>query len=162
MSRSRVDRLYMKDKLAVCRRRRNREDLMSPNRTWKIDFQHNTLSSGDKVRTLSIKDVYSREMLKNEVVISPTALHVVRELEWLRFEHGLPERIMIDRRPEFTSEVLGRWSNENHVALHFATPGRPTVRRETTNASLESCATAQVVLSDQPPNEPGKKADKSS
>jgi putative transposase len=50
---------------------------------------------------------------------------VVRALEKLRLERGLPLRIGIDSGTEFTSKALGQWAYENNVTLHFITPGRP-------------------------------------
>jgi putative transposase len=83
------------------------------------------LGTGRKLRTLSIEDAYTREMLAIEVDTSLPALRVVRVLEKLRLERGLPERIVIDHGTEFTSKPLDQWAYENNVTLHFITPGRP-------------------------------------
>lgn len=90
-----------------------------------MDFLQDALASGRKVRTLSIEDAYTREMLAIEVDTSLPALRVVRVLERLRLERGLPVRIVIDNGTEFTSKALDRWAYENKVTLHFITPGRP-------------------------------------
>ncbi len=90
-----------------------------------MDFLHDALASGRKLRTLSIEDAYTREMLAIEVDTSLPALRVVRVLERLRLERGLPERIVIDHGTEFTSKALDQWAYENKVTLHFITPGRP-------------------------------------
>jgi putative transposase len=83
------------------------------------------LASGRTVRTLSIEEAYTREMLVIEVDTSLPALRVVRVLEKLRYERGLPVRIVIDHGTEFTSKALDQWAYENKVTLHFNTPGRP-------------------------------------
>jgi hypothetical protein len=44
------------------------------NETWTMDFPHDALASGRKVRTLSIEDAYTREMLAIEVDTSLPAL----------------------------------------------------------------------------------------
>jgi putative transposase len=131
----RVYRIYVEEKLVVRRRRRRRRICAQarvllaaptrPNQTWTMDFLHDALASGRKFRTLSIEDAYTREMLTIEVDTSLPALRVVRVLERLRLERGLPERIVIDHGTEFTSKVLDQWAYENHVTLHFITPGRP-------------------------------------
>lgn len=131
----RVYRIYVEEKLVVRRRRRRRRvcaqarvQLLPPaglNETWTMDFLHDALASGRKLRTLSIEDAYTREMLAIEVDTSLPALRVVRVLERLRLERGLPERIVIDHGTEFTSKVLDQWAYENKVMLHFITPGRP-------------------------------------
>lgn len=52
-------------------------------------------------------------------------LRVVRVLERLRVERGLPLRIVIDNGTEFTSKALDQWTYENTIVLHFITPSRP-------------------------------------
>ncbi|MGA7315650.1 MAG: DDE-type integrase/transposase/recombinase [Silvibacterium sp.] len=131
----RVYRIYVEEKLMVCRRKRRRRIcaqarvlLAAPirvNETWTMDFPHDALASGRKVRTLSIEDAYTREMLAIEVDTSLPALRVVRLLEKLRVQRGLPVRIVIDHGTEFTSRVRDQWAYQHNVTLHFMTPGRP-------------------------------------
>jgi putative transposase len=90
-----------------------------------MDFLHDALATGRKLGTLSIEDAYTREMLAIEVDTSLPALRVVRVLEKLRLERGLPERIVIDHGTEFTSKALDQWAYEHNLKLHFITPGRP-------------------------------------
>ncbi len=70
-------------------------------------------------------NAYTREMPAIEVDTSLPALRVIRVLEQLRVERGLPEKIIVDNGAEFTSKALDQWAYENHVQLHFITPGRP-------------------------------------
>jgi putative transposase len=92
--------------------------------------------TGRKVRTLSIEDAYTREMLAIEVDTSLSALRVVRVLEKLQRERGLPVRILIDHGTEFTSKALDQWAYEHKVTLHFITPGRRgTARRASLQAA---------------------------
>jgi putative transposase len=90
-----------------------------------MDFLHDALASGRKLRTLSIEDAYTREMLAIEVDTSLPAPRVVRALEKLRLERGLPVRIVIDHGTEFTSKALDQWAYANQVTLHSITPGGP-------------------------------------
>jgi putative transposase len=131
----RVYRIYVEEKLMVRKRKRRRRlgaqarVLLAPptrkNETWSMDFLQDALATGRKVRTLAIEDAYSREMLAIEVDTSLPALRVVRVLERLRVERGLPARIVIDNGTEFTSKSLNTWANQNKVPLHFIAPGRP-------------------------------------
>jgi putative transposase len=131
----RVYRIYVEEKLVVRRGRRRRRIcaqarvlLAAPSRvneTWTMDFLHDALASGRKLRTLSIEDAYTREMLAIEVDTSLPALRVIRVLERQRQERGLPERIVIDHGTEFTSKALDQWAYQHKVTLHFITPGRP-------------------------------------
>lgn len=135
VNRKRVYRIYVEEKLMVRRRKRRRRlgaqtrVLLAPptrkNETWAMDFLQDALATGRKVRTLAIEDAYSREMLAIEVDTSLPAMRVVRVLEKLRAARGLPVRIVIDHGTEFTSQSLNQWSQQNQVALHFITPGRP-------------------------------------
>jgi putative transposase len=69
----RVYRIYVEEKLMVRRRKRRRRICararvllaapMRANETWTMDFLQDALASGRKVRTLSIEDAYTREML---------------------------------------------------------------------------------------------------
>lgn len=131
----RVYRIYVEEKLMVRRRKRRRRIcaearvLLAPakgkNETWTMDFLEDALATGRKVRTLSIEDAYTREILAIEVDTSLPALRVVRVLDRLRLARRLPVRIVIDHGTEFTSKALNRWAKENNVTLHFITPGRP-------------------------------------
>ena len=56
---------------------------------------------------------HAREMLAIAVDTSLPALRVVRALERLRLERGLPERIVIDHGTGFTSKVFEQWAYEN-------------------------------------------------
>ena len=96
-----------------------------PTRYGPWIFSKDALSNGRKLRTLSIEDAFTREMLAIEVDTSLPALRVIRVLEQSRQERGLPEQIIVDNETEFTSKALDQWAYENHVRLHFITPGRP-------------------------------------
>jgi putative transposase len=131
----RVYRIYVEQKLMVRRRKRRRRICaqarvllaapMRANETWTMDFLQDALASGRKVRTLSIEDAYTREMLAIEVDTSLPSLRVVRVLEKLRQQRALPVRIVIDNGTEFTAKALDQWAYEHKVTLHFITPGRP-------------------------------------
>jgi putative transposase len=131
----RVYRIYVEEKLIVRKRKRRRRIcaqarvlLAAParkNETWTMDFQQDALATGRKVRTLAVEDAYTREMLAIEVDTSLPALRVVRVLDKLRLQRGLPVRIVIDHGTEFTSKALDQWAYDNKVTLHFITPGRP-------------------------------------
>jgi putative transposase len=72
-----------------------------------------------------MEDAYTGETAAIEVDTSQPALRVVRVLEQLRMERGLPGRIAIDHGTEFTSKALEQWAYQNKVTLHFITAGRP-------------------------------------
>jgi putative transposase len=61
------------------------------------------------------------------------AERVIRTLEQAAEVYGLPERIVVDNGPEFTSQAMQRWAQARDFELHYIEPGRPTQ-----NAFIES------------------------
>ncbi len=98
-----------------------------------MDFVHDYLVGGRRVRTLNIVDAYTRECLAIEVDTSLAGGRVVRVLDALAAKHGRPDGITVDNGPEFISQALDRWAFANGVALHFIQPGKPVQ-----NAYVES------------------------
>ena len=71
-------------------------------------------------------DQFTRECPAIEVDTSITGQRVVRVLDRLRETHGLPQALVMDNGPEFTSKALAAWAKDSGVRLHFIAPGRPT------------------------------------
>src|SRR5439155_8872033 len=67
-----------------------------PNQRWSMDFVSDSLYDGRKMRSLNIVDDYSRECLATEVDTSLPGARVVRMLEQLREQRGLPEVLVTD------------------------------------------------------------------
>lgn len=132
----RVYRIYGEEQLQVSKRGKRRRGWaggrvpqIAPqaiNQLWTMDFLHDALANGRKLRTLSIEDAFTRELLAIEVDTSLPALRVVRVLEQLRERGSLPQEIVIDNGTEFTSKVLDQWAYQHGVKLRFITPGKPT------------------------------------
>jgi putative transposase len=138
----RLYRIYREEGLAVRRRRRKRiaagarRPMILPtqvNERWSMDFTADTLADGRCFRSLNIVDDFSRECLALEVDTSLPGLRVVRVLERLAAERGLPDAIVIDNGPEFSGKVLDAWAYRRDVRLHFIRPGKPIE-----NAFIES------------------------
>ena len=130
----RLWRLYRPEGLAVRRKRRKRAALgqrvMLPaaqrvNERWSMDFVGDSLADGRTFRTLNIVDDFSRECVAIEVDTSLGGERVVRVLERLAAQRGLPESIVTDNGPEFTSKALDAWAHASAVKLHFIRPGKP-------------------------------------
>jgi putative transposase len=138
----RVYRLYRAEGLAMRQRKGKRfraearVPLVLPTRTnqmWTMDFTRDSLGNGRKFRTLNLMDGYTREALWIEVDNSLPGPRVVRVLERVAQERGVPEAIQVDNGPEFISQVVDQWAYANGVALHFIDPGKPVQ-----NAFIES------------------------
>lgn len=137
----RLYRLYRAEGLAVRRRRRRRlarprialTASTRPNERWSLDFVSDQLADGRVFRTLNVVDDHTRECPGIEVDTSLSGQRVVRLLERLADEYGLPAALVLDNGPEFTSRALEEWAYRRGVQLHFIQPGKPTQ-----NAFVES------------------------
>ncbi len=101
---------------------------IGPNITWSMDFMHDTLINGRKIRTLNIIDDYNREVLNITIDTSLNSKRVIRELEQLVSWRGIPDRIRVNNGPEFISERLSEWCNhpERNIDLKFIQKGKPS------------------------------------
>jgi len=87
---------------------------------------HDTLYGGRKFRTLKVLDEGVREALAIEVDASLASERVVRVLEQFKERRGLPTQIRVDNGPEFISQTLVLWAEENGVKLHYIQPWKST------------------------------------
>ena len=85
-----------------------------------------SLWNGRKYRLLNIMDDYNRELLTVQIDTSLPSARVVRALEWLAEQRGLPKVIRLDNGPEFISNKLGQWCMKKQVDPRFIQPGKPT------------------------------------
>jgi putative transposase len=142
VNRKRVYRLYRAAGLTV--RRRTRRKLRAsrplpiivldhPNQRWSMDFVHDYLADGRKLRTFNVVDAFTRECLAIEVDFSLPSARVIRVLDKLVWQYGLPESLRVDNGPEFISVAMDRWAFQHGVRLDFIQPGKPTQ-----NAHVES------------------------
>lgn len=134
-NRKRVLRLYRKLNLNIRRKRKRRlparikQPLVQPvmiNRTWSMDFMHDSLEYGRKIRVLNIIDDFSREALAVEADYSHSGQSVVAVLEELIWSRGKPLAIRTDNGPEFISNCLSSWCKERNIEMKYIQPGEPT------------------------------------
>ncbi len=130
----RVLRLYREEGLALRRRKRRRlparlrQPLAKPTAVrqhWSMDFVRGTLAEGRVIRMLTVVDDYSRQCLAIEVDGSLPGARVVRVLERLAEECGLPAANRTDNGTEFAGRALDQWAYEKGVRLEFIQPGKP-------------------------------------
>ena len=97
-----------------------------PNQLWCLDFVHDYLFWGRKIRMLTVADVFTREALAIEVDTSLSDVRVARMLDRVIGEHGgSPKEIVLDNGPELTSRALDQWAYQRGVQLQFIDPGKP-------------------------------------
>jgi putative transposase len=97
-----------------------------PNETWAMDFVHDQLATGNKLRVLTVVDTFSRYAPVVDPRFSYRAEDVVRTLELVCASTGYPATIRVDQGSEFVSRDLDLWAYQRGVTLDFSRPGKPT------------------------------------
>jgi putative transposase len=149
INRKKTQRLYREEGLMV-RRRRNRRRaigarapapvLALPNQRWSLDFVHDQMASGRRLRVLNIVDDVTRECLRAVPDTSISGRRVVRELSDLIEERGRPGMIVSDNGTELTSNAVLAWCGEVGVEWHYIA-----------RACQKFCARGRVSSSDDEP-----------
>ena len=130
----RLYRVYTLLRLNVRRKARRRipqrikQPLMLPgsiNEMWSMDFMCDSLVDGRRFRLLNIIDDYNRESLAIEIDTSLPVLRVIRTLNHLIETRAKPKTIRVDNGPEFISDRLQQWCEDQKIDLQFIQPGRP-------------------------------------
>lgn len=83
------------------------------------------LYGGRRFRTFNVIDHFNREVVAIEIDTSLTGGRLIRVLEQLRDERGLPETLRVDNGPEFTGTDFSTWAREQGMVLDFIEPGKP-------------------------------------
>ena len=141
VNRKRTYRLYCDLGLQVRTKRRKKlarpriplEVPLAANERWSLDFVHDQLADGRRLKVLNIVDDYSRVCVGQLTDLSISGERMARYLDQLGQSRGLPKRIVMDNGPEMTSKAMFLWSQQTGVKLHFIQPGKPTQ-----NAFVES------------------------
>jgi putative transposase len=169
-NKKRTERIYYREeKLSLRLRKRRRKAVNTrgmipqaqrPNEHWAMDFVHDSLWNGRKLRSLNIIDVYTKESLQIEIDTSINGARVCRILERIVEQRGRPKLITIDNGPEFAGKALDKWSYDNQVTLDFIRPGKPVdncyiesfnsrFREECLNANyFDSLSEAKIIVED--------------
>jgi putative transposase len=119
--RSKTPRRRVRAKLRDDRRPATRS-----NETWAMDFVHDQLATGHKLRVLTIVDIFSRFSPALEPRFTFRGTDVVEILERVCKEVGFPATIRVDQGTEFVSRDLDLWAYQRGVTLDFSRPGKPT------------------------------------
>ena len=95
------------------------------NYSWSFDFMSDALYNGTRFRVLNIIDEGIREALDIVIDTSLPAARVVRTLEQLKAERGIPKMIRVDNGSEMTSFTFTQWCEENDMTICYIEPGKP-------------------------------------
>jgi putative transposase len=96
------------------------------NEVWAMDFVHDQLATGRKIRVLTVIDTFSRFSPVVDARFAYRGEDVVRTLEETCSHTGYPKAIRVDQGSEFISRDLDLWAYKNDVTLDFSRPGKPT------------------------------------
>lgn len=156
----RVYRLYAEEGLGLKRKKPKRrraavarvqlDPVSGPGQRWAMDFMHDELFDGKKIRVLTVIDVFTRECLELEVRKNFRGVDVAQVLSKLVERHGKPQTIQCDQGTEFTSLAMDHWAYWNQVGLNFSRPGTPgdNARNEAFNGTVRrECLTHHYFLS---------------
>ncbi|SMX56388.1 Putative transposase [Bradyrhizobium sp. ORS 285] len=108
------------------RSRRSDQAALETNETWAMDFVHDQLATGRKLRVLTIVDIFSRFSPALTPRFTFRGTDVVEILEGVRDEVGFPATIRVDQGTEFVSRDLDVWAYQRGVTLDFSRAGKPT------------------------------------
>ena len=131
----RTERIYREEHLALKKcttkkqavsPRKPAEIVNGPYECWAMDFVHDNLANGRKIRILSIVDLWDRTCPKLAVGFSQTGQSVIATLNALKEQGCLPRKIRTDNGPEFTCNALKVWAGKNGITLDPTRPGKPT------------------------------------
>src|SRR6185369_915335 len=104
--------------------RDDRKVATRPNETWAMDFVHDQLATGRKLRVLTVVDTFSRFSPALEPRFTFRGADVVEVLERVCNEVGFPATIRVDQGTEFVSRDPDLWAYQRGVTLDFSRPDR--------------------------------------
>jgi len=130
----RTERLYRELGLSLRLRKRSKRASFvrvpaalpeRPNQRWSMDFVADQLVTGQRFRCFTVVDDFTKESPGILVARSIGGQLVTDFFDHLAQARSLPEIIVCDNGPEFTSMAMDRWADRCHVKLSFIQPGTP-------------------------------------
>ncbi len=106
--------------------RDDRKQATQPNETWAMDFVHDQLATGKKIRVLTVADTFSRFSPVIDPRVSYHGEDAVRMLDKTCALVGNSKAIWVDQGSAFVSRDLDLWAYQNNVVLDFTRPGKPS------------------------------------
>ena len=131
---NRIYRLYREEGLGVRRRNGRKRTIgvrapilveAKPNVRWPLDFVHDQMANGRRLRILNVVDDVTHECLAAIPDTSISGHRVARELTALIERRGRPSVIVSDNGTELTSRAIFAWAKDQQIEWHYITPGKP-------------------------------------
>ncbi len=108
-------------------------EIKARNDCWSMDFVADQLFTGEKLRALTIVDIFTRQCPQIGVGFCYKSADVVSTLDKAVRLYGKPKAIRLDNGPEFIAKALDLWAYSHGVTLEFSRPDKTT-----DNAYIES------------------------
>ena len=150
----RSERIYQNLKLQIKYRKRKKLGSVTRitatkaeviNECWGIDFMHDFIESGRKLKILTIVDEKGKESPGALVDTSITGENVTEFLDTLSV---LPSRIRVDQGTEFTSCAFLNWAYKRGIEIQFSGVGKPNAEIEAFNSRMrDECLNEHVFFS---------------
>ena len=99
--------------------REDRTDAVRSNDVWAMDFVHDQLATGRKLRVLTVVDTFSRYCPVIDPRYSYRGEDVVATLDRVCAQVGYPKTIRVDNGSEFISRDMDLWAYQRDVVLDF-------------------------------------------
>jgi putative transposase len=86
---------------------------------------YDACANGQVLKCLTVVDEYTRECLAIDVAASIRSERVIEVLTKLMLVHGVPHTLRSDNGPEFVSNALLQWVQDEQLNLALIEPGKP-------------------------------------
>jgi putative transposase len=129
-----VYRLYSAAELAVRKRKKIKRPIServplqlatAVNEVWSMDFISDSLSTGRRIKCLTVADDFSHECVDITADWGISGEYVTRLLDRAAIFRGYPAAVRTDNGPEFTSRTFMAWANAHGIRHILIQPGRP-------------------------------------
>ena len=130
----RIYRLYRQANLTVKKRRKVKRPAQERvplqlarniNEVLSMDFVSDSLSSGRRIKCLTVVDDFSKESVDITVDYGISGQYVTRVLDQVARLRGYPAAVRTDNGPEFTSRAFLAWTHKNGIRHILIEPGKP-------------------------------------
>lgn len=130
----RVYRLYSAANLAVRKRKKVKRPACervplqmarAVNEVWSMDFVSDSLSTGRRIKCLTVADDFIHECVDIAVDWGISGEYVTRMLDRAALFRGYPLAVRTDNGPEFTSRAFMAWAQAHGIRHILIEPGRP-------------------------------------
>lgn len=131
----RTERIYKEQGLQLHARKRRKKIASTerlpvelpekPGIIWALDFIHDSVGFGKKLKILTAIDPVTNHSPLIHPGFSITGKDVSEIIERACETFGYPEYIQCDNGPEFRSQELDKWCYENSIKIIFIRPGKP-------------------------------------